>query len=554
MRLTLQLKLGLAFAVTLALLIAVGVFGIMRVNQINQSIKDVVSGPVARMDTAHAAHGSLLEMIRAQKNVVLSTNAEDVAKYDAKALEEIANFEAFVAKGQELATARSRPKWDELLVDFEAFKAIDVRIRDLGRQNRIEAATELSFGEGSAAIAQVSDAADDLISIQQEQLTEAVAATESLYGATRNFLIALLIGGVLIAVGFGAWIMLSIRAGLRQASLAVSAVADGDLTKTAVIKNRDEIGDLLTRLNLMIERLREVVGNATSASEQVAAGSQQLSASAQQVSEGATEQAASTEEAAASMEEMTANIKQNADNATQTEAIARQSARDAESSGEAVQRAVSAMQTIADKITIVQEIARQTDLLALNAAVEAARAGEHGRGFAVVASEVRKLAERSQTAAMEIGSVSAATAEAANSAGDMLNRLVPDIRKTSELIAEIGAACREQDIGASQINVAIEELSKVTHQNSSASEQMHATSEQLSGQAEQMQKSIAFFRVSGAGQPARAKVEPEKKSAPHKPSPPPPPKKDDGHTLDLRRFARTPKLAWDRFRIAAARA
>ncbi|NBB66276.1 methyl-accepting chemotaxis protein, partial [Pseudomonas sp. ODNR1LW] len=185
----------------------------------------------------------------------------------------------------------------------------------------------------------------------------------------------------------------------------------------------------------------------------------------------------------------------NADNAAQTEKISRQSSKDAEASGEAVNRAVEAMRTIADKIGIVQEIARQTDLLALNAAVEAARAGEHGKGFAVVASEVRKLAERSQTAAAEIGAVSGDTVKAAQEAGEMLQRLVPDIRKTAELVSEISAACREQDIGASQINEAIQQLDKVIQQNAGAAEQMSATSEELAAQAEELQTSIAFFRT-----------------------------------------------------------
>jgi methyl-accepting chemotaxis protein len=205
------------------------------------------------------------------------------------------------------------------------------------------------------------------------------------------------------------------------------------------------------------------------------------------------------------MEEMASNIKQNADNAAQTEKIARQSAKDAEESGAAVSRAVDAMRTIAEKIGIVQEIARQTDLLALNAAVEAARAGEHGKGFAVVASEVRKLAERSQSAAAEISAMSSDTVKAASNAGDMLGRLVPDIRKTAELVSEISAACREQDIGAAQINEAIQQLDKVTQQNAGASEQMSATSEELAAQAEELQASIAFFKVDNAGSKAGIK-------------------------------------------------
>ena len=228
-------------------------------------------------------------------------------------------------------------------------------------------------------------------------------------------------------------------------------------------------------------------------------GSQELSSSAEQLSQGATEQASSAEEASASMEEMAANVKQNADNASQTESIARKSAEDAERSGAAVGRAVDAMQTIARKITIVQEIARQTDLLALNAAVEAARAGEHGRGFAVVASEVRKLAERSQQAAAEIGTLSTDTVEAAQEAGAMLGRLVPDIKRTAALVEEITAACREQDLGSAQVNQAIQQLDKVTQQNASASEQVSSTSEELSAQAGRLQQTIEFFRIDGRG-------------------------------------------------------
>jgi methyl-accepting chemotaxis protein len=267
------------------------------------------------------------------------------------------------------------------------------------------------------------------------------------------------------------------------------------LSRTVTSRTNDEIGDLLNHLNQMVGRLRAVVGEVLSAADNVSSGSQQLSASAEQMSQGATEQAASTEEASASVEQMAANIRQNADNASQTEKIAKQSSKDAQTSGEAVTRAVNAMQTIAEKILIVQEIARQTDLLALNAAVEAARAGEHGKGFAVVASEVRKLAERSQAAASEISALSSNTVKIAQDAGDMLGRLVPDIQKTATLVEEISAACREQNIGAEQINQAIQQLDKVTQQNASASDEMSATSEELAAQADQMLSAIGFFQT-----------------------------------------------------------
>jgi methyl-accepting chemotaxis protein len=214
------------------------------------------------------------------------------------------------------------------------------------------------------------------------------------------------------------------------------------------------------------------------------------------------------------MEQMASNIKQNADNAAQTEKIARQSSKDAEVSGQAVEKAVDAMRTIAEKISIVQEIARQTDLLALNAAVEAARAGEHGKGFAVVASEVRKLAERSQTAAAEIVSVASDTVKVATDAGEMLARLVPDIRRTAELVTEISAACREQDIGASQINEAIQQLDKVTQINASASDQISSTSEELASQADGLQSAIAFFRTGQSPAGERRAAPPPRRTAP----------------------------------------
>jgi methyl-accepting chemotaxis protein len=354
-------------------------------------------------------------------------------------------------------------------------------------------------------------------------------------------LLSAVAASLLIATGAGVWISMAISRGLRQAVTLANAVAIGDLDQTIAVTSNDEIKDVVDALNLMtsnlrataaiadtiangdltveakplsdrdmlgqalermLEKLRSVVSEALSASDNVSAGSQELSSSAEELSQGATEQASAAEEASSSMEEMASNIKQNADNATQTEKIARQSSSDAQASGEAVGRAVEAMQTIAEKITIVQEIARQTDLLALNAAVEAARAGEHGKGFAVVASEVRKLAERSQAAAAEIGTVSSQTVKVAREAGEMLTKLVPDIKRTAELVSEISAACREQDIGSDQINQAIQQLDKVTQQNASASEQMSATSEELAAQAEQLQSSIAYFRTND--QPTRS--------------------------------------------------
>jgi len=277
---------------------------------------------------------------------------------------------------------------------------------------------------------------------------------------------------------------------------AAKEVANGNLMVN--LKERSSEDELMHALSDMVAKLVEVVNNVKSAADNVTVGSRELSSGAEDMSQGATQQAAAAEEASSSMEQMSANIRQSADNASQTEKIAIKSANDAQEGGKAVAETVSAMKEIASKISIIEEIARQTNLLALNAAIEAARAGEHGKGFAVVAAEVRKLAERSQKAAGEIGKLSATSVEVAEKAGDMLAHILPDIQKTAELVQEIGAASREQDAGAEQINKAIQQLDQVIQQNAGAAEEMASTSEELSSQAEQLQNIIEFFRVDGS--------------------------------------------------------
>jgi methyl-accepting chemotaxis protein len=314
--------------------------------------------------------------------------------------------------------------------------------------------------------------------------------------------------GIILALCVGAVVAISavvyllfhriIVSPLLSLMSSMERLAAGDLDLRIESRSNDEVGMLGASVNTMVKKLRDVVADVKSAANSVSAGSQQLSSGAAQLSQGTTEQAASAEEASSTIEEMNATIRQNADNARETEKIAMKSSDDTQVSGEAVTESVIAMRKIAEKIGIIEEIARQTNLLALNAAIEAARAGEAGKGFAVVAAEVRKLAERSQGAAADISNLSGSSVAIAERAGSMLAKLVPDIRKTSELVQEISAASKEQAGGSDQINNAIQQLNRIVQQNAGAAEEMSSMSEELSSQAGQLQSAVAFFKLSGS--------------------------------------------------------
>jgi methyl-accepting chemotaxis protein len=281
------------------------------------------------------------------------------------------------------------------------------------------------------------------------------------------------------------------------AHLLEMAQGGGDLTKRIDIGSHDEVGQMATSFNGFVQKLEEIISEVRTSSDGIASAAGQVASSAASLSQGTSEQAASIEETTSSLEEMSASIAQNAENSRQMEQMALKGSRDSEDSGTAVRETVTAMKQIAEKISIVEEIAYQTNLLALNAAIEAARAGEHGRGFAVVATEVRKLAERSQTAAQEIGGLASKSVGVAERSGELLQELVPAIKRTAELVQEVAASSGEQSTGVGQINKAMTSVDTVTQRNASSAEELSSTAEELAAQSEALQQLMGFFRVAG---------------------------------------------------------
>ncbi|HIJ83420.1 MAG TPA: methyl-accepting chemotaxis protein [Magnetococcales bacterium] len=312
--------------------------------------------------------------------------------------------------------------------------------------------------------------------------------------AIRN---TILFGVLALIVGLMSAVLLgrNIVGPLSQCGGLFGRLAEGDLSISCSMNRSDEIGRLFNSMAGMTAKLRGVIATVKEASDAVYVGAGGLTSSSHAIAQGASSQAASVEETSAAMEQMSANIQHNTDNARQTERIAIQAAKDAEEGGQAVSQAVDAMKEIASKISIIEEIARQTNLLALNAAIEAARAGEHGKGFAVVAAEVRKLAERSQSAAGEISHLSNASVQVAERAGTIIAKLVPDIRKTSELVLEIATSSGEQAQGASQISQSVQQLDRAIQQNVSAVAEVEATAEELFANAKNLQGAVSQFNV-----------------------------------------------------------
>jgi methyl-accepting chemotaxis protein len=508
-------RLIAAFLLVASASAVVGTVGISNTAKINEKADHMYGNELLGLNYVKQADLDLVAIGRARSNFQLSTSEDERAKYQDQISKATTDLKDNMDKARPLfASEQAKQMLDRFARDWDQYEhQTQVVLSEMARlklQERDDA-LERELSTLRAKTADMDELMSQLTERKESEAKEASEETTALYQQSRSLMITTIAIALVGGIALGFLISRGISKPLRNAVDAANRIAEGDLTVTIDANSKDEVGQMLRAMQHMVAKLSQVVSEVNSSAEALAGASEEVSATAQSLSQAASEQAAGVEETSASIEQMTASIAQNTENAKVTDGMATKASSEAGEGGEAVKATVAAMKQIATKIGIIDDIAYQTNLLALNAAIEAARAGEHGKGFAVVAAEVRKLAERSQVAAQEIGTVASSSVELAERAGTLLDAIVPNIRKTSDLVQEITAASQEQSSGVGQINSAVVQLSQTTQQNASSSEELAATAEEMSSQAQQLQQSMGFFKLNDNGRATRGEPTPRQR-------------------------------------------
>jgi methyl-accepting chemotaxis protein len=494
MKLTIRLKLTLGFTFILLLGSAVSLLVLRVMSGSVDQLRTVITRDDHIAQQALALRYDMLEMSDAMRGFLLDpTNAAERTRKGDADDRLVAGVRLML--GQSLPASMESKIKEAAALDESTLNPIEDEILQLIAAKQIEKARTKYEKDYLPVRVRQEAMINDLQREAEHFKAQGLESADEIYRRARTTTVSL----VIALLGVGVIAAFLIARGLARpvldASEGLRHMATGDLTRRLAVTTSDELGDMARHFNAFGEELSQRIGQIRQSAHQLADAATQVSATAQSVSQGTSEQAASVEETTASLEQINASITLTATNSQTTEQMAGQSARDAEEGGRSAQETMTAMTTIAEKITIIEDIAYQTNLLALNAAIEAARAGEHGKGFAVVATEVRKLAERSQAAATEISALAGRSVTVAERSGELLAELVPTINKTAGLVQEVAQASREQALGVAQINKAMSQVDGVTQQNASASEELASTAEELAAQAESLQQIVATFRI-----------------------------------------------------------
>ncbi|WP_426139683.1 methyl-accepting chemotaxis protein [Pseudomonas sp. DWP3-1-2] len=489
-------KLIASFLTVLALTAVMGAFSILKLSHVNEASTEMRENWMPSMRAASAMRFYAANYrLKENRHLSVDTTPEKSA-VEQEAVEARKQFEIRQATYEKLlSNPEDRQLYQATVDEWTAYLAVSKDLLAFSLQGQENQARDLLRGESKRHFDLLTSSLQKMVQLNDEGAAKASERGTELYLNARMSIIGGLIVALLVGLGLALFISRIISRPLKQAAAVAEQLAEGNLNARIEVSSKDETGMLLLAMQNMVGKLSHIIGEVRNAADNLASASEEVSATAQSMSQATSEQAASVEETSASIEQMSASINQNTENAKVTDGMASKAAKEATDGGESVQQTVVAMKKIAQRISIIDDIAYQTNLLALNAAIEAARAGEHGKGFAVVAAEVRKLAERSQVAAQEIGELSSSSVDMAEKAGKLLGEMVPSINKTSDLVQEISAASEEQASGVAQINTAMTQLNQVTQQNASSSEELAATAEEMSSQAEQLQQAMSFFSL-----------------------------------------------------------